>query len=211
VARILYDDSTLEAAVQWLADFGEQKPQYAIDMIVARSRLLDESGDATAAQALLNAGLVDYPDAHDILVARSYLRERKGDVDGALADLERLNSTRTGDPMVLNALGYLLVDRTRRYQEGLELIEQAHAQQPDSGPVLDSMGWALHRVGRNAEALSYLELARERIYDPEIELHIADVYWALGRKDDALMTWKTGSERHPDLARFRERLERNSR
>jgi tetratricopeptide (TPR) repeat protein len=109
---------------------------------------------------------------------------------------------------VQNSLGYLLVDRTRRYKEGYELIQHAHEQTPDSGPVLDSMGWALHRLGRNAEALPYLEQARERIYDPEIELHIGDVFWSLGRKDDARMTWQQGSERHPDEAGFTERLQR---
>lgn len=211
VARILQEHSSLEAALSWLKDFGEQRPQYAIDMIVARSRMLEETGDPAAARALLDASLVDYPDSHDILIARSYLRERTGDVKGALADLEHLNGTRTGDPMVQNALGYLMVDRARRYKEGLALIEQAHEQTPDSGPVLDSLGWALHRVGRNAEALPYLEKARERIYDPEIELHLADVLWALGRKDDARAVWQQGSERHPDRSDFADRLKRNSR
>lgn len=211
VARLLRERVSLDAALSWLADFGEQRPQYAIDMIVARSRMMEESGDAAGARLLLDSSLADYPDSHDILIARSYLRERSGDVNGALADLGHLNSIRTRDPMVQNALGYLLVDRTRRYKEGLELIQQAHAQTPDSGPVLDSLGWALHRVGRDAEALPYLEKARERIYDPEIELHIADVYWALGRKDDARAVWKQGSERHPERADFSDRLKRNAR
>jgi predicted negative regulator of RcsB-dependent stress response len=69
----------------------------------------------------------------------------------------------------------------------------------------------LHRVGRDAEALPQLERARERIYDPDIELHIAEVYWALGRKDDARAVWKQGSERHPDRPDFADRLKRNSR
>ncbi len=211
IARLLRDHSSLDAALSWLADFGEQRPQYAIDMIVARSRMLEESGDPAGARILLDSSLGDYPDSHDILIARSYLRERGGDVNGALADLERLNTTRTRDPMVQNALGYLMVDRTRRLKDGLALIQQAHSQTPDSGPVLDSLGWALHRVGRDVEALPPLEKARERIYDPDIELHIADVYWALGRKEEARAVWTQGSERHPDRPDFADRLKRNSR
>jgi tetratricopeptide (TPR) repeat protein len=211
VARILRDHVSLDSALSWLADVGEQRPQYAIDMIVARSRMLEEAGDAAGARVLLDTSLIDYPDAHEILIARSYLLEREGDLQGALADLQRLNTARTRDPLVQNALGYLMVDRTRRAKEGLDLIQQAHAQTPDSGPVLDSLGWALHRVGRNAEALPQLERARERIYDPDIELHIADVYWALGRKDEARAVWKQGSERHPDRPDFADRLKRNSR
>lgn len=211
VARLLADHATLDAALAWLADFADQKPQYAVDMIVARSRLLEESGDVAGARLLLDEGLAAYPDAHDLLMARSFLFERADDVRGAVADLETLRAARNGDPVVLNALGYLLVDRTRRHKEGYELVQLAHEQTPDSGPVLDSMGWALHRLGRNEEALTYLEQARERIYDPEIELHVGDVLWALGRREDARLTWSQGSERHPDDAGFRERLERHFR
>lgn len=211
IARLLSRRASLDAALAWLTDFAEQKPQYAVEMIVARSRLLEESGDVSGARLLLDEGIAAYPDAHDLLLSRSYLLERINDVRGAVADLETLKATRTGDPVVLNALGYLLVDRTRRHQEGFEFVRQAHEQTPDSGPVLDSMGWALHRLGRNAEALPYLEQARERIYDPEIELHIGDVFWALGRKEDARATWSQGSERHPDEPGFSERLKRHFR
>jgi tetratricopeptide (TPR) repeat protein len=211
VARLLADHATLDAALAWLADFADQKPQYAVDMIVARSRLLEESGDVAGARLLLDQGLAAYPDAHDLVMARSFLFERTNDVRGAIADLETLRAARKGDPVVLNALGYLLVDRTRRHKEGYELVQLAHEQTPDSGPVLDSMGWALHRLGRNEEALAYLEQARERIYDPEIELHVGDVLWALGRREDARLTWSQGSERHPDDAGFKERLERHFR
>ncbi len=209
IARILNQHATLDAALAWLADFADQKPQYAVEMIVARSRLLEESGDVSGARLLLDEGLEAYPDAHDLLLSRSYLLERTDDLRGAVADLETLQASRSDDPVVLNALGYLLVDRTRRHKEGFEFVRQAHEQTPDSGPVLDSMGWALHRLGRDAEALPYLERARERIYDPEIELHIGDVFWALGRKEDARTTWSQGSERHPDEAAFSERLERH--
>lgn len=211
IGRILADHATLDAALAWLAAFADEKPQYAVDMIVARSRLLEESGDTAGARLLLDQGLEAYPDAYDLAMARSYLFERTDDVRRAVADLEKLHAQRNGDPAVLNALGYLLVDRTRRYKEGYEMVRQAHEQTPDSGPVLDSMGWALHRLGRNEEALPYLEQARARIYDPEIELHIGDVFWALGRREDARMTWQQGSERHPDDGDFRERLERHFR
>ncbi len=89
------------------------------------------------------------------------------------------------DPSATNALGYTLVDRTRHHKEGLDLIEQALTETPDSGAVLDSMGWALHRAGRSQDALGYLEHAKRRINDPEVDLHLGEVLIALDRKDDA--------------------------
>jgi tetratricopeptide (TPR) repeat protein len=107
----------------------------------------------------------------------------------------------------LNALGYTLVDRTRQHREGLELIEQALQQTPDNGAVLDSMGWALHRTGRDEEALDYLERARRRIHDPEVELHVAEVLLALDRKQEARDTFMKAIERYPENDKLKKRFE----
>ena len=68
------------------------------------------------------------------------------------------------------------------------------------------MGWALHRAKRNDEALTYLEHAKHRISDPEVDLHLGEVLLALGRKDDAREVLKTASERYPDNADLQARL-----
>ena len=107
-----------------------------------------------------------------------------------------------------NALGYTLVDRTRHHKEGLQLIEQALAETPDSGAVLDSMGWALFRVGRHQDALGYLEQAKRRINDPEVDLHLGEVLLALDRKDDARDLWQKASERYPENDEFKQRLQK---
>lgn len=211
LARILFEHSSLDAALSWLSRFADERPAYAVEMLVARAQLLEAGGDRKGSEMLLMQGLEMYPDAHLLRMQLSFLYERADDVDAALGQLRALQASRPGDPLVQNALGYLLVDRTRRSREGLELVQAALEQTPDSGAVLDSMGWALHRVGRSAEALPYLERARTRIYDPEIELHIGDVYWALGRRDEALATWEEGRKRNPDETQFGERLRRYTR
>jgi tetratricopeptide (TPR) repeat protein len=89
----------------------------------------------------------------------------------------------------------------------LEYIEAALAVTPDSGAVLDSMGWALHRIKRNEEALGYLERAARRINDPEVDLHLGEVLLALGRKDEALAKLKEAQARYPDNADLKQRLD----
>jgi tetratricopeptide (TPR) repeat protein len=120
--------------------------------------------------------------------------------------LRKLVVDRPGDPVSSNALGYTLVDRTSKTREGLKYIEQALAQTPDSGAVLDSMGWALHRVKRNEEALTHLEHASRRISDPEVDLHLGEVLLALGRKDEALEVLTQASERYPDNTELQARV-----
>ena len=54
--------------------------------------------------------------------------------------------------ITLNYLGYMNADRNVRVDEALSLIQKALATDPDNGSYLDSLAWALHRLGRNTEA-----------------------------------------------------------
>lgn len=197
----------LAAGLTHLEDFVVTRPQYRIDAIAARATLLANSGDAEGALALLDTALKEYPDSVELRFARVFQLEASDKVGEALEELRQLVADRPGDPAATNALGYTLVDRTRRHREGLELIEQALAQTPDSGAVLDSMGWALHRVGRHEEALAYLERAQRRINDPEVDLHLGAVLLALDRKDQAREVWARAVERYPGNAELKQRLQ----
>jgi tetratricopeptide (TPR) repeat protein len=206
-AAIKARQKDVKSGLQHLEEFAQTRPQYMLDMLVARANLLSNRGDRKAAIALLNSALQEYPDASQLRFARVFQLEAADEVNAAIDELRKLVKDRPGDPAALNALGYTLVDRTRHYREGLEYIEAALAVTPDSGAVLDSMGWALHRLKRNEEALEYLERASQRISDPEVDLHLGEVLLALGRKDEALATWQQAQQRFPDSEDLKRRLE----
>jgi tetratricopeptide (TPR) repeat protein len=207
-ARIKAKQDGMPAGLKLLDDFAATRPQYRIDVITARATLLSESGDRNGAIALLDAGLAQYPDSSELRFARVFQLDAADKVDPAITELRKLYDDRSDDPAAANALGYTLVDRTRQHKEGLKLIEQALAQTPDSGAVLDSMGWALHRLGRDAEAISYLEHAKKRINDPEVDLHLGEVLVALDRKDEAREVWQKAIERYPDNGELKQRLQK---
>ena len=197
-ARLKADEQGLDAGLQHLEEFASTRPSYVLDAIAARANLLASRGDSAGALALLDSAMKEYPDAAELRFARVFQLEDANQVDEAVRELRSLVAGRPGDPVAENALGYTLVDRTGKAKEGFKLIEQALAQTPDSGAVLDSMGWALHRVKRNEEALTYLQRAKQRISDPEVDVHLIDVLLALGRKDEAQAVLKEASERYPD-------------
>jgi tetratricopeptide (TPR) repeat protein len=197
-ARLKADKDGLPKGLEHLEEFGSTRPQYTIDAMVARASLLANSGDHKGAIALLDAGLKQYPDSSELRFARVFQLEDADRVNESVSELRRLVADRPGDPVAMNALGYTLVDRTGKTKEGMKLIEDALAQTPDSGAVLDSMGWALHRAKRDEEALTYLQKAKRRINDPEVDLHLGDVLLALGRKDEARELLKAASERYPE-------------
>jgi tetratricopeptide (TPR) repeat protein len=197
----------LKEGLSQLEEFGATRPQYALDIITARANLLATSGDRAGALALLENALTEYPDSAELRFARIFQLEAADRVDQAVVELRRLVADRPADPAATNALGYTLVDRTRKHREGVKLIAQALAETPDNGAVLDSMGWALHRQKRNEDALTHLQQAKRRINDPEVDLHLAEVLLALGRKDEAAATLKQAQERYPDNAKVQKRLQ----
>jgi uncharacterized protein HemY len=102
------------------------------------------------------------------------------------------------DAQALNALGYTLVDRTTRTQEGLVLIEKAHKLAPDDPFILDSMGWAMFRLGRYGEAETYLRRAMKERPDAEIAAHLGEVLWAKGERERAQEVWQSQLKTNPD-------------
>uniref|UniRef100_UPI003F6A0FA6 tetratricopeptide repeat protein n=1 Tax=Lentibacter sp. TaxID=2024994 RepID=UPI003F6A0FA6 len=125
------------------------------------------------------------------LYTRGIVHERLGNWDKAEADFRAALVISPGEPNVLNYLGYSLVEQRRKLDEALEMIEQAVAARPQSGYIIDSLGWALFRLGRYDEAVPHMERAAELMsIDPVVNDHLGDVYWAVGRKLEAQFQWK---------------------
>ena len=106
------------------------------------------------------------------------------------AFLESLES-RPDDPWLLNYLGYSWADRNENLDEALDLIERAIRWEPDSGMVIDSLGWVLYRLGRYDEAVIELERAVGlEPAEPVIIDHLGDAYWKTGRHYEARFQWR---------------------
>ena len=120
---------------------------------------------------------------------RAIAYERLDRWDEAEADFRR--ALEPDQPQVLNYLGYSLVEKRIKLDEALEMIEQAVAASPDSGYIVDSLGWVLYRLGRHEEAVTHMERAVELMpIDPVVNDHLGDVYWAVGRAREAEFQWR---------------------
>ncbi|HSW33042.1 MAG TPA: tetratricopeptide repeat protein [Steroidobacteraceae bacterium] len=208
VARIKAEQSGLDAGLAHLDEFLRGHPQRGPEVVAARAGLASAIGEKSRSLEILDAGLVQYPDSFDLHMARVFAYERAGKPEAAIRELRKLLRDRPDDAVVQNALGYTLADRDQSLNEAAALVGAALAQTPDSAAVLDSMGWVRFRQGRFAEALEYLVRARDLGDDAEIDLHLGEVQWALGNRDQARKTWQEALKRHPENARLRERLER---
>ena len=122
---------------------------------------------------------------------RGVALERAGHWPEAESDLQQALTLKPNSPEVLNYLGYSWVNRGTRVKEGLGMIEKALLAQPDEGAYVDSLGWAYFKLGDYKKALEYLERAATLdAGDAEINDHLGDLYWRLGRRDEAKFQWR---------------------
>lgn len=151
-----------------------------------------------------------------LLYSRGIAHERNDDMDSAEADFRGALALNPEQPLVLNYLGYSLVEEQRNLDEALDMIERAVKGSPDSGYIVDSLGWVYYRLGRYADAVPEMEKAVELLpIDPVVNDHLGDVYWAVGREREAEFQWSralsfidhdvSGGEADPD--RIRRKLE----
>lgn len=144
--------------------------------------------------------------------ARGVASERSGDWPAAEADFRAALAVDPDQPSVLNYLGYSLVERREKLDEALALIDRAVASEPDAGYIVDSLAWALFRLGRYDEALPHMERAVELMpTDPILNDHLGDIYWAVGRFREAEFQWRRALSFGPhddlDMDRVRRKIE----
>ncbi|MES1943337.1 hypothetical protein PC39_04422 [Salinisphaera sp. PC39] len=207
-AATYYEQGDLARARSELQSLRERRGDMAERLYIAEGELLYKAQRYREALALYEEALSRYPGDADLLYARSLVWERLGDIDRAEADLRAVLSQEPGDPRALNALGYMLSNHSRRYEEARRYIEQALEADPDNPVIIDSMGWIHYRLGNLDKALDYLERAYARLPDPEVAAHLGEVLWKLGRKEEARRVWSDAEAEDPDHPVLRETLER---
>jgi Flp pilus assembly protein TadD len=134
-----------------------------------------------------------------LLYARGVAYERLNKWTEAQADLQAALKQRPDEPELLNYLGYSWIDRGEHLAEARSMIEKAVAADPRSGAMVDSLGWAFYRMGDYKKAVEKLEEAVElEAGDPEINNHLGDAYWKVGRKEEAEFQWRRVLTLKPD-------------
>ncbi len=181
-------------------------PEQEEDLNILYTQWLQRSGDTDAAVSYISAQINKEPESAHYLYARAMLQD-DFDHQAMLQDLESAYQADSTNPTIQNALGYTLLEYTDQYQRAYELISLAYKQSPTEVAIIDSMGWALHKLGRNAEALPYLEKAYMEFSDAEVGSHLIIVLSILGQQERANQIYQDLFEKNPDSKDLKEALE----
>ena len=145
---------------------------------------LTEKNYAKAESAFSHA-LQVVPDDPGLLYGRGLAYAEAGQVDQAVQDFERLLKLKPGDVDASNALGYTLADANRDLPEAERLINVARAAKPDDPAIEDSWGWLQYRLGHLDQAVKVLRGAWLARKDADVGVHLGEVLWQQGHKQDA--------------------------
>lgn len=203
-----------ESALARLDKVARLKPDN-LEPLVTRGDILRRKkrfGDAAQAYGEAIARLGDRMATQHwpLLYSRGICLERDKQWAKAEADFKKALELQPDQPDVLNYLGYTWVDSGVNLEEGRAMLEKAASLRPRDGAIIDSLGWALYRLGDYHGAVKYLERAVElKAEDPTINDHLGDAYWQVGRVNEAMFQWQRAMGLDPEpeqLAPLREKL-----
>jgi len=149
------------------------------------------------------ARIVD-TEGRDTLTAGFYLQygavcDQAGLKEKAESVFEGCIETYPDAHAALNYLAYMWAENGIKLDKALDYVKRALEQEPANGAYLDTLGWIYYKQEDHANALAYIQQAREAIPDdPTITDHLGDVYEALGRRDRAIVQWKASFMLNPE-------------
>ena len=129
--------------------------------------------------------------------------EALGRIAEAEAELWAALQAQPNEPTFLNYLGYLWVDSGTRVAEGAAMIARAHAADPEDGNIQDSP--RLGPVSARASIETAVETLEQAVdkepANAEINDHLGDAYWQVGRQREAGFQWTRVLTLDPDAER----------
>ena len=159
-----------------------RNPQAAPDLYVGQGRAAGVAGRRPARRrSCCDEGVARYPDALELRLNRAFHLDRSGKDDAAIRELRALLAERPGDAHVQNALGYTLADHDRNLAEARQLADRgARAVARQRGDARQHGLGAVPRGQVRRRRSSTCSMPGAIGADPEIDLHIGEVQWAMG-------------------------------
>jgi tetratricopeptide (TPR) repeat protein len=197
-AQIFAKRKDLATARKMLAEVKAEGERERVQVIVAEAQILRDATQLAEALQVLQAGLERFPDNTDLLYDSAMVAEKLDRLELMEVRLRKIIEIAPTNQHAYNALGYSLADRGLRLTEAYALVERALALAPEDPFILDSMGWVHFRMGQLKEAEDFLRRAYSRRSDSEIAIHLGEVLWAKGQKEDARNLWRDVAAKDPE-------------
>jgi tetratricopeptide (TPR) repeat protein len=149
-----------------------------------------EAADAFARAVALASAEGTKSELWSLLLLQANALEEANRWPEAKAALQKGLALAPDQPLLLNFLGYAMLERGEEMDAAEAMIRKASQLSPDDASITDSLGWAQFKRGKVDEAIDTLERAAEK--DPtqaEIQEHLGDALYTSGRRFEARFAW----------------------
>ncbi len=186
---LLSDKKQYDDALTVLSRAQSQNADDKKRLIITEIEILNKAGKTEQALDKLNTAVKLVPYDIEIRYSRSLLASESNQLELAESDLRHILTQHPNHVDALNALGYLLTNHTKRYDEAYEHLSRALKLSPNNPTILDSMGWLEYKMGKMDRALTSLQQASKIVPDPEIAAHLGEVLWKMNNYKAAKAIW----------------------
>ncbi|MBN1625912.1 MAG: tetratricopeptide repeat protein, partial [Deltaproteobacteria bacterium] len=174
---ILIDMGKDEEAVKSIEKaIGMKKDEATLYLVL--SSLYSDQEDYAKSVTVLQDALKHNEKNIEVLFRLGIALDKSGDRTGCLEQMEKVLEIDPNNVDTLNYIGYSYAEDGVNLDEALNMIQRALKISPDSGYIIDSLGWVYYRQGQYDKALDSLEKAFSlKSDDPTIAEHLGDVYF----------------------------------
>jgi tetratricopeptide (TPR) repeat protein len=196
-AQLTAKQGDLAGARKLLGTLKPEDPTSQAQVVLIEAQLLRDAGKSQEAFKMMEQGLKRFPDNTDFLYDFALMAEKMGKTEVMEKSLRQVIAKAPDNQHAYNALGYSLADRNVRLKEAYQLIDKAQKMAPNDPFIMDSMGWVQYRMGKLDAAETQLRKAYQLRSDPEIAVHLGEVLWKKGQRDDARKLWREAQAKDP--------------
>ena len=194
----------IELLRQTITQTGEHSPQ----LYLVLSSLYEIEEEHESAIDVLREGLQYNDENTDLYYRLGILLGKLKRMEESIKQMEIVIRIDPRHADALNYIGYTYADENVHLDRALQLIEKAIQYKPNSGYIIDSLGWVYFRKGLYDKALTELKKAVELApHDPAIAEHLGDVYYEKHDYGNALKAYeKAISLENAETERLQEKI-----
>ncbi len=142
------------------------------------------------AKVRLEDGIVQDPTNAELHFNLGTAYDKLDRFDEVVSEMEQTLELDSEHADALNYLGYSYADRGINVEEAVLLTQRAVALKPHNGYYVDSLAWALFKVGRIDEALEMMQRAVKLVSDdPVIYEHLGEIFLLQEKHEKSREAW----------------------
>ncbi len=189
------DQADSDRVVQHLIDTHPDSADY----FLLKAQRLQQREKFDESIVFLNTMLPKFASNDQVFFLLGAAYERLKNIDKAEEFLKQSIALNAQNANALNYLGYMLIDKGIRVEEGMQYIKQALELDRGNGAFLDSLGWGYFKLNKFDLAEDNLRMALEQLDDNAVvHDHMGDLYFKLGKFREAIEQWEAALKNKTD-------------